>query len=235
MSTSFLSMCIHLRGSVYTCTSRAQLFGAAPMLVAWSRSRRRRGRRPLHTVGSDWDVIPHLIAFHFHSQFTVRLMISECPPGCYNCQQFSNAVLSELNHCLIINRASRSLLRQVYVSVFFCVFFSSRFLGAFWRSLGPTFSSFGSPGVPKGSHFGVILVPFSWPVGNVRIELSLERELDPGGLGGSKNHIFSTFFLGTDLRRVFMVTFWVLFDFRGPKGAHWAPKWLPNGLRKVVI
>ena len=40
----------------------------------------------------------------------------------------------------------------------------------------------------------------------MRIELSLERELDPGGWGGSRNHIFSMFFLGTDVRRVLMPT-----------------------------
>ena len=41
------------------------------------------------------------------------------PHGSYDCQQFSDAVLSELNHPLIINRASCSLLRQVHASVFF--------------------------------------------------------------------------------------------------------------------
>jgi len=66
----------------------------------------------------------------------------------------------------------------------------------------------------------------------VRIELSLQRELDPGGWGGSRNHTFSTFFLGTDIRRVFMPTLSFFSNFRRPKGAHCAPKWLPNDTRK---
>ena len=66
----------------------------------------------------------------------------------------------------------------------------------------------------------------------MRIELSLQRELDPGGWGGSRNHTCSTFFLGTDIRRVFMPTLSVFSEFRRPKGAHWAPKWLPNDTRK---
>ena len=45
----------------------------------------------------------------------------------------------------------------------------------------------------------------------MRIELSLESQLDPGGWGGSRNHIFSTLFLGTDIRRVLMPTLSVFF------------------------
>ncbi len=58
----------------------------------------------------------------------------------------------------------------------------------------------------------------------MRIELSLERELDPGGWGGPRNRTFSMFLLGTDVRRVFMPTLLVLSDFRRPNGAPWAPK-----------
>ena len=73
--------------------------------------------------------------------------------------------------------------------------------------------------MPKWSYFGVIFETFWSLGGNGRIELSLQRELDPGGWGGSRNHTFSTFFLGTDIMRIFMLTLSFFSDFRSPKGA----------------
>ena len=69
----------------------------------------------------------------------------------------------------------------------------------------------------------------------MKTELSRESQLDLAGLEGSSFIIFLMSFSDIDSRRAFYCYFLILFDFRSSKGAHWAPKWLPNGIKKAGI
>ena len=69
----------------------------------------------------------------------------------------------------------------------------------------------------------------------MKTELSLQSQLDPAGLEGSSFITFSMSFSDIDSRRAFYCYFLILFDFRSSKGAHWAPKWLPNGIQKMDL
>ncbi len=66
----------------------------------------------------------------------------------------------------------------------------------------------------------------------MKTELSLQSQLDLAGWEGSSFVTFSMSFSDIDFRCVFYSYLLLLFDFRSSKGAHWAPKWLPNGIKK---
>ena len=66
-------------------------------------------------------------------------------------------------------------------STFWHCFFHRVFHRVLEVPWGPLFGDFGAPGLQKGRYFGVILVTFWGCTGHVRIELSLESQLDPDG------------------------------------------------------
>ena len=80
--------------------------------------------------------------------------------------------------------------------------------------------------------FYILGVIFEWfwvSAGIVKTELSLERELDPEGLGRSENRWFFDVFSESKKKGIQEHPFLTCCDFMNPEGADWAPKWFPHG------
>ena len=95
---------------------------------------------------------------------------------------------------------------------------------------GDAFRQFWGPSVCFPFIFDVFLVAFTAPGAHARTVLPLQRELDPEGLGRSKNRCFFDVFSESKKKGIREHPFLTFCDFMRPEGANWAPKWFPNGV-----